>query len=215
MNNTAQLKPSDFKSVFPWSSVLGKSEPEQVALNIMIILARTGNEFRPLTWDEYMQERIKDGGTDAGAHFLNDEKKYFDEIIEYFQSAATARLFSPKWKKVQPAEEDIIINLDCDDHINFEDLDEGEEPFDYSLYDIFKNDNFEIDETNEFNDSELNWRDVAKYMQQYHAEKSKAMVSVFQRLLNSVEALKIYDHDEFVHADVINAAKQELEKYKP
>ena len=53
--------PSDFK-VFPWSSVSKNSETETIAQNIMIILSRTGNEFRELSWDEYKEERLKDGG---------------------------------------------------------------------------------------------------------------------------------------------------------
>lgn len=85
------MKPSKF-TIRPWSSVFGKSENETIALNIMRILKRTGNEFRELTWEEYKEERIKDG------NFTEFEKKYFDENIPYCKSADTAKLFSPTWK---------------------------------------------------------------------------------------------------------------------
>lgn len=87
------LKPSDFK-IYPWSSVFTNSETETIAKNIMIILSRTGNEFRNLEWDEYRIERLKDGS------FSDNEKQYFDKAIKYCKSAETAVLFSPKWESV-------------------------------------------------------------------------------------------------------------------
>lgn len=86
--------PSDFK-VFPWSSVSKNSETETIAQNIMIILSRTGNEFRELSWDEYKEERLKDGG------FSDRERAYFDKSIGFCKSEDTAVLFSPKWSSVK------------------------------------------------------------------------------------------------------------------
>lgn len=86
------MKPSDFTSQ-PYSSVIGKSEAETIARNIMVILKRTGNEFRNLSWEEYSTERKKDGA------FTDSEKRYFDQVIDYCQSSETAQLFSLTWKK--------------------------------------------------------------------------------------------------------------------
>ena len=53
------LKPSDFTN-FPYDSVFHNTEREMVARNIMVILVRTGNTWRELSWEEYLQERIKE-----------------------------------------------------------------------------------------------------------------------------------------------------------
>ena len=88
---TKQLKPSDFSSIYPWSSALQDAHSETVACNIMKILKRTGDEFRKLDWEEYKKERIKDGG------FSEKEKSHFDKAVPYCEAAMTARLFSPEW----------------------------------------------------------------------------------------------------------------------
>lgn len=89
-----KTKPSHFEE-YPWSSVLQNSESETIARNIMTILKRTKNEFRPLTFDEYILERKKDGKlTDWD---VRNEKGYFDKVIDYFKSADTAQLFSKHW----------------------------------------------------------------------------------------------------------------------
>ncbi len=87
-------KPSNFTS-HPFSSVLRKSEAETIARNIMVILKRTGDKFRELTWDEYKTEREKDG------KFSNGEKSYFDQVIGYCKSAETAKLFSKAWNETE------------------------------------------------------------------------------------------------------------------
>lgn len=87
------MKPSDF-CIFPTTSVLQNYESELVGLNIMIILKRTGNRFRPLPWNEYKKEREKDGGSIPNEHSL------FDDVIKYCKNADTARSFSPEWEKV-------------------------------------------------------------------------------------------------------------------
>ena len=84
-------KPSEFAK-HPFSSVLQNCESETIACNIMQILKRTGDTFRPLTWDEYKLEREKDGS------FTEREKGYFDDVIDYCASDQTARLFSKSWK---------------------------------------------------------------------------------------------------------------------
>lgn len=84
-------KPSDFTK-FPCGSVLQKCETEQIAVNIMVILERTGNTFRELSWNEYRVEREKDG------RFTEGEKPYFKDVIGYCASPLTAALFSKVWK---------------------------------------------------------------------------------------------------------------------
>ncbi len=86
------MKPSDFLS-HPMDSVSRKSEAETVARNIMVILSKTGNTFRPFGWDEYRRERLKDG------NFSQEEQLYFDQVIGFCQSNLTAQLFSPEWEK--------------------------------------------------------------------------------------------------------------------
>ena len=88
------MKPSDFTE-YPWSSVCRHCEDEVVAQNIMIILKRTGNEFRDLTWKEYKKERLKDG------NFTMEEKECFEKVIWYCKSEKKARLFSKYWNKTK------------------------------------------------------------------------------------------------------------------
>ena len=83
-------QPSNFQKK-PWSSVCQSSEAETIALNIIVILKRTGDNWRELSWDEYTTERKKDG------NFSSSEKKYFDQVVGYTVSAQTARLFSKTW----------------------------------------------------------------------------------------------------------------------
>lgn len=78
----------------PMNSVKQKSEAETVARSIMIILARNGNEWRLLGWDEYEAERRKDG------HFTMSEQPYFNDVVMYTESEQTARLFSPVWHDI-------------------------------------------------------------------------------------------------------------------
>jgi hypothetical protein len=84
------MNPSDF-TMKPFDSVLQKSEAETIACNIMVILKRTGNKFRPLLWEEYKEERLKDG------NFTEGEKVYFDKVINFCKSSDTARCFSKSW----------------------------------------------------------------------------------------------------------------------
>lgn len=92
------MKPSDFTN-FPCSSVLRKCEAEQVAVNIMLILARTGDIFRDLSLEEYIKERNKDKDK-----YSNGEEKYFRQVLPYCKSADTAILFSTAWQKTVQAQ---------------------------------------------------------------------------------------------------------------
>ena len=83
-------KPSDFTR-FPMGSALQKNECEVVAHNIMVILRRTGDKFRELGWREYRKERLSDG------NFTESEEAYFNQVIDYCASPATAKLFSRSW----------------------------------------------------------------------------------------------------------------------
>lgn len=83
----SNLKPSDY-TTRPMYSVA-----ERIARNIMVILSRTGNEWRPITWEEYQAERQKDGG------FSESEKLYFDRVISYCKSAEDADRFCSSWRK--------------------------------------------------------------------------------------------------------------------
>ncbi|PID34886.1 MAG: hypothetical protein CR971_00920 [candidate division SR1 bacterium] len=87
-----EKKPSDFSKIRPWSSIFQNVECETIALNIVGILARTGDEWRELKWEEYKEEREKEGVS------LSSKHEYFEAISEYCSTYKTARLFSPDWK---------------------------------------------------------------------------------------------------------------------
>lgn len=89
------MNPSNFKSK-PMNSVKQKSETETIARNIMVILSRTGDEWREVSWDEYKAERLKDGEFSEWA-----ERPHFEAAIPYTTSEANARRFSPVWDSVQ------------------------------------------------------------------------------------------------------------------
>jgi hypothetical protein len=73
--------------------VTQNTEHEIVARNIMAILKRTGDIWRPLSRDEYEAERLKDGG------FTGTELTLFDNVRRYCENAIDAQLFSPMWRK--------------------------------------------------------------------------------------------------------------------
>ncbi len=89
-----KIKPSNFKNASSMGSVLQKAEAETVATNIMVILSRTGDEWRKLTYNEYKKEREKDG------NYSSNEEKYFNNVSDYCTSPDTAKLFSPNWRAV-------------------------------------------------------------------------------------------------------------------
>jgi len=87
------MKPSNFIS-YPWNSILQNAESEIIARNIMMILVRTGDKFRSLSWKEYKIERLKD------KKFSEKEKHYFNKVINYCKTSETARLFCKDWNKI-------------------------------------------------------------------------------------------------------------------
>lgn len=88
------MNPSNFKA-YPWSSVFKKAEAEVIAQNIIKILARTGDQWRELPWEEYEAERLKDGKFAGWA-----EKPYFDKVILYTRSAEDAAEFCAGWADI-------------------------------------------------------------------------------------------------------------------
>ena len=83
--------PKDFLK-HPYDSIFQHMETETVARNIMVILYRTGNTWRRLTWDEYQTEREKDGDVTGG------EFNEFHAAINYCTSPEQAAVFSPEWR---------------------------------------------------------------------------------------------------------------------
>lgn len=88
------MKPSNFNR-FPFSSVLQNAEAEVIAQNIMVILARSGNKFRSLSWKEYQKERLKDG------NFTASEEEYFNQVKKFCVSGDTAVCFSEHWANIK------------------------------------------------------------------------------------------------------------------
>lgn len=87
------MKPSTF-TIKPMGSTLQKSEYETIARNIMAILQRTGDTFRELTWEEYKEERLKDG------YFNEGERSYFDKVCYLANGDKESILrFSPSWRE--------------------------------------------------------------------------------------------------------------------
>ena len=91
------MKPSGFKNGSTMSSIFHKHEPEVIAANIMKILARTGDTFRVLTWEEYQEERHKDG------NFTEKERPFFNQVVEYCATSHGAAAFCPGWAGVAMA----------------------------------------------------------------------------------------------------------------
>lgn len=87
------MKPSDYTR-HPYGSVLQENECEAVARNIMVILSRTGDTFRTLSWEEYKAERLKDG------NFTHSEKSYFDRVFGFCVAQESADAFCRNWAKV-------------------------------------------------------------------------------------------------------------------
>jgi len=95
-----ETKPSTFTE-HPWNSACQNCECEIVAANVMRILKRTGDTFRPLSPKEYVKERKKDGS------YTVKELGYFEKVIKYCKNADTAALFSPTWEKAAIAKTEV------------------------------------------------------------------------------------------------------------
>lgn len=88
-------KPSDFSKVFPYSSLLQDGDSEQIAKNIMLIIARTQDAWRVLPLDEYEQEIANDG-----RKVSHNERIHFNLVVAHCASEDNARNFSPSWAGV-------------------------------------------------------------------------------------------------------------------
>ncbi len=89
----SSLKPQTFTE-YPWNSKFANCETETIACNVMVILKRTGNKFRDISWEEYVVERMKD------KNFSEMERGYFDKVKPYCMSPEMAMTFSPTWMNV-------------------------------------------------------------------------------------------------------------------
>ena len=76
------MKPSDLKDIYPMNSVDQKCEFEGHMHFLMDILARNGNEFRELSWNEY----VTNGGKDT--------KEILAHFNRYIKTEDTIRLYS-------------------------------------------------------------------------------------------------------------------------
>ena len=92
------MTPSKISQKFPWDSVFQNSESETVAQNIAKIQARTGDQFRVLSKDEYREECEKDGN--MGKVLYGDWKCPFgyDDIAAYMQSPHSAAKVCKDWR---------------------------------------------------------------------------------------------------------------------
>jgi hypothetical protein len=88
------MKPSLFTAQ-PFDSTLQNSESETIARNIMVILVRTGDTFRELTWEEYKAERLKEPKPN-----FDDREKFWFEQVRYLALGEKKPLlnFSRTWK---------------------------------------------------------------------------------------------------------------------
>lgn len=93
-------QPSQFMK-HPYDSVFANFEKEVVARNIMVILKRTGDTFRELSWEEYRTERLKDKG------FHESEIVAFDSVVGYTITEENARQFSLEWKEANAPRHEI------------------------------------------------------------------------------------------------------------
>ncbi len=89
------VKPSVLKNIFPWDSVFQNPEAEDVACYVMSALAHSGDTFRKLTEEEYIQIRTEMGNPPGGK-----SKEWFSKVAPYCVSIDTIVSFSPKWKEI-------------------------------------------------------------------------------------------------------------------
>ena len=78
------MKPSSWTNRI-FNSIFRNTESEIIFANCMTILSRTGDEWRKLTWEEYKEERLKDG------NFSEYEKSYFEKVLPYTLSNTLAQ----------------------------------------------------------------------------------------------------------------------------
>lgn len=93
---TNPLAPSDF-CVKPWACIFYKSEHETIARNCMVMLKRTGNTWRDLSEEEYIEQRLNDGASESAA---KGEITYFRDVQPYTNSPEQAAKFSKTWAEI-------------------------------------------------------------------------------------------------------------------
>lgn len=81
-------RPTDFAD-FPNESIAHNINDDGVAWNIIRILMVTGNEWRVITWGEYLTHH-------AGDYMKRDN---FDRVIKYCTSAGSAQTYCPEWAR--------------------------------------------------------------------------------------------------------------------
>jgi len=81
------MQPSNFCIKFPCCSNFGKYEYETVAYNIMKILADSGDHWRVILWEEYL-ENID---LPPSKTIRDREYKIFSNVVNYFMNEKTVR----------------------------------------------------------------------------------------------------------------------------
>ena len=114
LKGDVKTKPSDFLN-YPYGSIAGTAEEEIVARNIMVILNRTGNTFRELSWNEYKEHILKDRDPWQGKDVAEKEKGYFESVLHFCTSAEAAKSFSSDWTNCRFMEKSIHPNSTCND----------------------------------------------------------------------------------------------------
>lgn len=112
------LRPTDFSWRFPADSISQKYEIEQCAVNLMILLADTGNAWRDVTEDEYLSFVKNYNGSNM---FLSDNDwvhRFFDDAKIHCRSAESASKFSPDWSLTLPAKKKLKIVWNCSDYVD-------------------------------------------------------------------------------------------------
>lgn len=79
------MKPSDLVQIYPWDSVTQSAESETTACCIVQYLAQNGDQFRVFTFEEYQVRHPR------------ADKERFENVIKYFKSEDTVRLFSKEY----------------------------------------------------------------------------------------------------------------------
>ena len=87
--------PKDYIGKY-WDSVFQNIQTEIVWNNIILILSRTGDYWRTLTWEEYKNERINDAPTDKSGFCEFQEKPLFAKALPYTSSEKAASDFTKK-----------------------------------------------------------------------------------------------------------------------
>lgn len=85
------MKPSDLVGIFPFASIMQKSECETIAKNIIVIQSRIDNKFQLIDWDTYYVHRRKDG------EFSDGEKKFYEMVAHLLTTEELVRKFSKYW----------------------------------------------------------------------------------------------------------------------